>query len=181
MERFTGAILKSVESGNLYAALFMSLTMPDICARLSSANDKTSGKKYASWFNEFMGPKYSVFRPRTGQTDIFMSGDACWALRCAMLHQGEADLTGQKAKSILSSIHFTTGSAHLNLVNDVLQLDVAAFCKDVCESVAAWYKKFKDLDHSADKLDSLITIYYGESSIMGGAVVFGAIGNPKTN
>ncbi|MFJ2491355.1 hypothetical protein ACIOV9_07400 [Pseudomonas iridis] len=181
MERFTGAILKSVEVGNLYGALFMSLTMPDICARLSSENDKTNGKKYASWFNEFMGPKYSIFRPRTGQTDIFMSGDACYALRCAMLHQGEADLTRQYVKSVLTSIHFTTKSTHLNLVEGVLQLDVGVFCRDMCESVNDWFKKFKLLESSPEKLESLITIYYGESSIMGGAVVFGAIDNPKTN
>ena len=181
MERFTGSILKSVEVGNLYGALFMSLTMPDICARLSSENDKTNGKKYGSWFNEFMGPKYSIFRPHSGQTDIFMSGDSCYALRCAMLHQGEADLTGQRVKSILTSIHFTTGSTHCNRINGVLQLDVATFCTDMCEAVSTWYEKFKKSDTSAEKLETLITIYYGESSIMGGAVVFGAIHNPKTN
>jgi len=172
MKRFTSAIEKSVSSQNWYAALFMSLTMPDICSRLEAENDKTNGKKYACWFEKYLGGKYSSVHPITKEKLIFMSGDACYALRCAMLHQGEADLTGQRVKSVLSSIHFTTTAGHCNRINDVLQLDVSHFCKDICEAVNYWFLEFKKRDGAAEKIESLLRIYSGESVIMGGLVKF---------
>lgn len=174
MKRFTGAIQKSVDAENWYAALFMALTLPDICACLSSDNNKTNGNKYAAWFNSFMGGKYSYFHPVVGERIEFMTGDSCYALRCAMLHQGEADLTSQKVKSIVTSIHFTTTSGHCNYINGVLQLDVATFCSDMCESVSTWFEGFQAEVTSPDKISSLLTVYVSESSIFGGAVTFGS-------
>lgn len=101
-----------------------------------------------------------------------MDGDACYALRCAMLHQGEADLAGQRVKSALSSFHFTTTTGHCNSVNDVLQLDVAHFCKDICDSVGFWFSDFKKTDGADAKIESLLKIYLGESTLMGGMIKF---------
>ncbi|MCI4607270.1 hypothetical protein [Pseudomonas fluorescens] len=172
MERFTNAILKSISDENWYAALFMSLTLPDICSRLQADNDKTNGKKYAAWFNRYVGEKYSYVHPSTKLRKVFMDGDACWALRCAMLHQGEADLTGQRVKSVLSSFHFTTTTGHCNRVDDVLQLDVAHFCRDICDSVDSWFSEFKKTDGADAKIESLLIIYLGESTLKGGMVTF---------
>lgn len=172
MERFTKAILQSLADENWYSALFMSLTMPDICSRLGAENNKTNGKKYAAWFDHYLGKKYSSVHPVTEIRSVFMSGDACYALRCAMLHQGESDLTGQKVKSVLSSIHFTTTTGHCNRINDVLQLDVSYFCRDVCESVDLWFLEFKKMKGAQEKIDSLLRIHLGESTIFGGRVRF---------
>lgn len=177
MNRFTDAIRKSVDSENWYAALFMALTLPDICARLSSENNKTNGMKYAAWFDKYMSGKYSYFHPVLRQKIEFMNGDACYALRCAMLHQGEADLTGQRVKSVLTTIHFTTTSGHCNQVNGVLQLDVGSFCKDMCESVSTWFDEYKSDSNAFEKINSLLMIHLGQSSIFGGNVVFGSGSN----
>jgi hypothetical protein len=176
MQRFTNAILKSVETGNWYGALFMSLTMPDICARLASENDKTNGKKYAEWFNSNVGDKYTHLIGAGKQKVVFMDGDACYALRCAMLHQGEADLSRQKVKSVVTSMHFTTTSGHCNHVNGVLQLDVATFCRDICSSVDCWYEEFKLQEGSKSKIDSLLTVHVSDSTILNGLVTFGSPG-----
>lgn len=174
MNRFTTAISRSIEESNWYSALFMALTMPDICARLESENNRTNGLKYAKWFDTFMGGKYSHVHPLTKERVVFMDGDACYALRCSMLHQGEADLTSQKVKSFLSSIHFTTTSGHCNRVNGILQLDVGSFCNDMCSSVTDWFETFAKDDKSKPKIESLLTVYVSQSSVLGGAVVFGS-------
>ncbi|WP_285435616.1 hypothetical protein [Pseudomonas sp. fls2-241-R2A-110] len=164
MQRFTDAILKSLETGNWYGALFMSLTMPDICARLASENDKTNGRKYAGWFDSNVVGKYTRLVGTKREKIVFMDGDACYALRCAMLHQGEADLSKQSVKSVVTSMHFTTTSDHCNRINGVLQLNVDTFCRDICSSVEEWYSSFKLQDGSQDKIDSLLTVYdYGNT------------------
>lgn len=181
MQRFTDAILKSVETGNWYGALFMSLTMPDICARLASENDKTNGKKYAEWFNANVADKYTFLIGAESEKNVFMDGDACYALRCAMLHQGEADLSKQRVKSVVTSMHFTTTSGHCNSVNGVLQLDVATFCKDICTSVDEWYSLFKLQGGYKDKIDSLLTVYVSDSTILNGLVQFGSSSKAVTD
>ncbi|MCI1736228.1 MAG: hypothetical protein LKM38_02335 [Pseudomonas veronii] len=152
----------------------MSLSLPDICSKLEAANNKTSGVKYAAWFDEYMMNKYSFQHPLMNGRTIFMDGDSCYALRCSMLHQGDADLTTQKVRSFLDSIHFTTTTGHCNRVNGVLQLDVSAFCTDVCNSVAEWHERFKTKDGAQDKLRNLFLVHVSESSILGGSVVFGS-------
>jgi hypothetical protein len=52
MDRFTTAIRQSVENKNWYAALYLSLTLPDICARLESDNGKTNRAKFVAWFDQ---------------------------------------------------------------------------------------------------------------------------------
>jgi len=173
MERFTTSIARSVESRNYHAGIALALTIPDICSRLSSVNNQTNGYKYAAWFNKYVGEKYKSTHPLTRKVDVFMDGDVCYALRCAMLHQGDVDLASQRVKTMISSIHFTAGSAHCTRIDSILQLDTGLFCRDICLGVSDWMHDFK-VGHKdwEEKLSSLVQIHTETSSLMGGAVVF---------
>lgn len=174
MERFISAVRFSLETGNWYSALFLALTMPDICCRLASENNKTNGLKYAAWFNKFVGSKYQHVFPGGFGLMVFMSGDDCYALRCAMLHGGEADVTSQRVKSLVNSFHFTTSTGHCNRVDNLLQVDVSIFCNDICDGVLQWYAGFKDRTDFKEKIDSLIVVHTGDSTTPDGLVKFGA-------
>jgi len=173
MERFTSAIRNSLANQNWYAALYLSLTLPDICARLEAENGKTNGDKFVAWFEKYLADKYRFEIGADRQLHVFLSGNDCYALRCAMLHEGGSDITTQQCQEALDRFHFTVVGAHCNQINNVLQLDVPIFCNDMCQSVERWYDDFKN--NHKDKLhriNQLVKVHVGPHD-MGGGVRFG--------
>ncbi|ELB2923219.1 hypothetical protein QMT33_002795 [Vibrio alginolyticus] len=172
MQRFIDSIEKSVEDENWYSALYLALTLPDICARLESENGKTSGAKYIAWYDKYMLDKYSHHIGRNRELTVFLSGADCYALRCSALHEGGADITTQRCREVLEKFHFTYVGSHCNKFNNILQLDIAQFCRDVCNSVQDWNVNFED-EHKdkLHRLDDLLKVYVGPHS-MGNGVAF---------
>lgn len=158
MERFTQAINKSIESENWYAALILALTIPDICGRLSNPElAKESKKRYVKWFDEYVLHHYE--RPSHGEGFTFMSGGDCYALRCALLHEGRDDVTSQKARrEVLSRIMFSTAKCHRIKVNDILVLNIQRFCEEICQGVQVWNENFKDDVNVQESIKKLLTI-----------------------
>ncbi len=173
MKRFTNAIRESLKTKNWYSAIYLSLTLPDICARLESPNGKTSGKKYAAWFDKYMAHHYR-FKVGINQDQvILLSGNDCYALRCALLHEGGVDITTQKIRESLEKFHFTTTTVHGNRINTTLQLDVPTFCTQICSGAEQWQDDFTK--HHPDKqyrMKELVTVFEGPHS-MDGYVYFG--------
>jgi len=79
----------------LALALALALTLPDICGFVESQPGTGSQARYVSWFDREIAPRYLV-QLRAGP-EQFLSGRDCYALRCAFLHQGEFDVTDQRA------------------------------------------------------------------------------------
>ncbi|MBS3185398.1 hypothetical protein JIQ88_10290 [Pseudomonas sp. PCH44] len=158
MNRFTSAVEKAIEDRNWYAALFISLSLPDICARLESSDDKTNGMKYAAWFDRYLSSVYSAEMPFGKH--VFMSGDDCYVLRCSMLHQGLSDVSHQKKKGVLDKFYFSSTGHHMNQVESVLQLNVARFCQDIIGGVNDWYEDFiNSHPDKVPKLNGLVTVH----------------------
>ena len=57
MERFATSIESSLNSQNWFAALFMALALPDICAALEEPN-RPVGERYKDWFKRYLQPAY---------------------------------------------------------------------------------------------------------------------------
>lgn len=129
----------AVADGNWYAALALALTIPDICARIETPN-VGSNKRFARWWNENLTPTYT--RSVCGRPHVFLHAEDAYALRCAFLHEGRADIDEQRSQKVLSSFRFVAPSpktsVHCNHVNDVLQLQVDTFCEDVCQAAEVW-------------------------------------------
>lgn len=172
MERFTAAIRQSLETQNWYSALYLSLTLPDICARLESDDGKTSPALFIKWFDRYLADRY---RHRIGGNPIphvFLSGQDCYALRCAMLHEGWADISTQRRREALNKFHFSAKCSHCNQFGTTLQLDVSRFCNDICEAVQNWHSDFKK--NHADKMRriaDLVTVHVGTHH-MGNGISF---------
>jgi hypothetical protein len=167
MERFITAVHQAISSRNWYAALYLSVTLPDICARLESENGKTSQNKYVQWYNTYLLNKYQYKHPEESEPRVFLSGNDCYALRCSMLHEGTSELTTQRAREVVDRFHFTAEvGSHCNIFNSVLQIDVATFCNDMCASVSEWEKDFKN-NHSEKlgRLEELVKINIGSHSL----------------
>lgn len=162
MDRFTSAIRQSLENKNWYAALYLSLTLPDICARLESDNSKSNGAKYAAWFDEYLSDMYRRKIGGNPTPHVFISGNDCYALRCSMLHEGGTDVATQRCREVLEKFHFTVVGAHCNQFNSVLQLDVPTFCNDVCKAVEDWDSKFRaNHPDKQGRLKELVIVHVG--------------------
>ena len=144
MQNLLAAVRQSCSQQNWYGGLYMSLTLPDICAKLQEPSSKESGKRYREWFDRYLKPAYkSEFH---GPGFHFLSGGDCWALRCSLLHEGSDEISGQKSREVLSRFKFTTQGVHLGMMEDVLVLNVTMFCNEVCAAVEGW---LKDVANSA--------------------------------
>ncbi|WP_444932878.1 hypothetical protein [Microbulbifer sp. JTAC008] len=138
MERFTNSIRKNLETENWYGALFMALTMPDICGKITYPEIEYSGPRYKEWFNANLSQinKSNIM----GKEVVFLTASDCWALRCSLLHAGTDDITEQRAQEVLEKFEFTTLGMHRIHINNILTLNIKAFCNEVIQAVEAWYE-----------------------------------------
>lgn len=166
MERFLASVEKALADKNWYSALYMSLTLPDVCSSLEADNGKTDGKKFAVWFDTYLKPVNTM--TVMGVTHVFMAGDDCYVLRCSMLHQGLTDVGHQKAKGVLDKFYFTILPQHRIQVNAVLHLNVKTFCEEMVAAVRHWVSDFHN-NHpdKVERMSQLIHIHSGSYSAGG--------------
>jgi len=139
MEKIIQSIENSLKNQNWYSALVLSLILPDICAKLEETGESSSSR-YPKWFNKHLGEKYHGF----------LSGDDCYALRCAFLHEGSSNIEEQRAKDALDRFVFLANGSHCNKISncksgnpkydgkDFLQLSVNSFCQDMIGATKQW-------------------------------------------
>lgn len=126
----------ALQANLYYVSLLSALSVPDMCAALFSPDGQTSGAKYAAWFDQYVAQRYN------GKLD----GQTCYQFRCSLLHQG----TTQHPSSQYSRILFIepTGMhgsiAHNNVLEDVLNIDVRIFCRDIIVSANNWLTANQD-------------------------------------
>jgi hypothetical protein len=168
MKNLISSVYKSLKDENWYAALFVSLTLPDICCGLEYG--KSSAAKYSAWFEG-----------NVSQYNGFLSGDDCSSLRCSFLHEGKEDITDQSKRKILDHFKFLTSGAHRFLFKDTsfgdgeresfLVLDVQTFCKDICNAVEKWLED-KSQDQTIQARVKNILEIHGPGFTYKGAVKF---------
>ncbi|MGA4838294.1 hypothetical protein [Streptomyces sp. G45] len=143
MEGFFGGLGDALDEQNWHAALVMALTLPDICGKADAPGGR-SGQRYAAWFDRHVGSRYK-HRIGAGREEvIFLSGNDCYALRCALLHEGSTDTSTHSAREALSRFHFCTpgqfnNGLHCIQINDALVLMVDEFARDVLDAARAWW------------------------------------------
>lgn len=161
-------IRKGLDVNLYYLALYVTLTLPDICAALESDNGRTDGEKYKKWFERYVAPRYHRpgldvhlskdelnELPEDVRTSLLESSkprqlftaEDCYFFRCSILHQGSAQDSRSSYERILFVESQATGvTLHLNVDERsvdgetvrVLNIDVPTFCKDMIEGVEQW-------------------------------------------
>lgn len=143
MKQFIDSLEQAITSGNNFGALIIALTLPDICRKIQDPNS-TSAKGYTAWFDKWMGHHYVKYMGSPPTKTVFLTGSDAYALRCAMLHQGEFDITDQRARVAIKNFKFIVPPPgwiiHCNSVGDILQLQPDVYCRQVLQAVKDWEK-----------------------------------------
>jgi len=138
MDQFIKAIEQSISNENWYSALFVALSIPDICGKLESPKTKSTDR-YINWIRRYLTPKYISDKDQYE----FLRPSDCYALRCAFLHEGRDQIDEQRCREVLQRFRFVKPRpgliVHCNIKNEVvLQLQVDIFCRDICDGVRQW-------------------------------------------
>ena len=174
MDHLISSINRSIKDKNWYGALAISLSIPDICSKINDGT-KTTGKKYASWFNEYVGIHYQSNYPEPLLQKVLeystkedylnlkkprLTGNDCYALRCAYLHEGIGEISTQRAREVLDEILFVEPSnemeLHGSIVNNKLILRIDEFCSHILAGAEAW-KRQLNLEQKA-RLNSFLLV-----------------------
>jgi hypothetical protein len=172
MKRFTDAGRRAVKEGNLYAALSLALTIPDICGSLVDPGAGKSKQRYLDWYTKWVLPKFTLEIGPSREKKVFISADDCYQLRCSLIHSGTAEIE-PGGKSILDRFVFFDESAgsHLNYTRDgaanFLQLKAPDFANAVFDAADEWDTKVSnDAAIQAEKA-KLLTIHKSGDTISG--------------
>lgn len=179
MERFTSAIRKAVQDGNFFAALFVSLAMPDICGALEAPQSRV-GDRYNAWFQRYLRAKYdptshleflsatmphavSMLPPEAiaemqapFDKTLSFSADDCYTCRCKCLHQGILEKSG-KEKFVFITPLPNGAILHRNLRNGKLVLQIDVFAEDVCLAVEDWQNSIRSDAVISARMNELMT------------------------
>jgi len=166
MKRFTNAVERALQAGNWYAALSLSLILPDLCGGAEKSGRNNSQARYVDWVDQWLSPKYRVtyhdhdeFKARR----LALGVDACPKLVMNLIEEFQSKppkivtetwLAGADCWALRNSLlHqgggttklvFTdppaAGMVHGNRSRETgtLQLQVDIFCRDMCTAVEEW-------------------------------------------
>lgn len=139
MRDLINQIRKGLDNDMYYLSLYVSLTLPDICGAIESNNGEASGEKYKKWFNEYVGNNYINF----------FDGDDCYYFRCSLLHQGSSQHGKSKYERVIfiEPTKLNGNVFHMNILEDVINIDVRIFCEDIINGVEVWLAKNENLDN----------------------------------
>ena len=89
-------IIKAKENGAYFSALALALTIPDVCGKIEGIGEN-SREKYIKWFDKWIYKYFEIPQsenPELSKYDdlLIFDGRVCYALRCAFLHSGNANL-----------------------------------------------------------------------------------------
>jgi hypothetical protein len=122
------------------------------------------------WCTTYLTPRYTHRIGPARTEHVFLDGRDCYALRCAVLHEGVDDVSGQRAKKALDSFLFvvppTDGLLHCNQSDSKLQLQVDIFCRDICAGVDEWLAAVPPaVPEVAERMRSLMVVHSLEGGI----------------
>lgn len=162
MDDLIYALESSIVNKNWYGSLFIALSIPDICGYLESPT-VTSQIRYERWFEKYLSQKYSSHIGPNRELHIFLSPSDCYALRCALLHEGRDEITGQRAREALDRFHFTeppqSGYIHCNQTDNILQLQVDEFCKDMLSGLREWFLNVQNEPDIINRINNILKVY----------------------
>lgn len=93
--------IKGALDNNLYfSALALALTLPDICGLIMYPN-LNSKARYKKWYDEYIGQyEQSPLDENNKATKPYFNGEACYSLRCAILHEGKNNIEDRDLQTI---------------------------------------------------------------------------------
>jgi hypothetical protein len=154
MENLFSAIEKAVDDENWYAALSLSMMLPDICGRFAYPKMSADKSRYVKWFDDNLLATYTARIGANRDIHVFLNGGDCYALRCALLHNGTDDITEQRARVLLERFMFIPPMpgiyVHKNQFNNTtLQLQVDKFSQEFVTAGRKWWGQLSEEERRA--------------------------------
>ena len=102
------SIEKSIKDENYTAALFMSMSIPDICGNVGNKpRSRNEKKKYIDWYDKFVSP-----RDHGSFEGVKFDGNMCYLLRCSILHSGSMEDQSVEIHQIIHNFNEKTQNYH---------------------------------------------------------------------
>lgn len=191
MNHFLEALERCITDENWYGALFIALTLPDICGKIEYPEDGSTSR-YVKWSQKYLLDKHykanieinhhldsrideiakqipSHFRKKVIKTT--MTGRDLFALRCAYLHEGLSELTSHRIKETLRHFEFRQPPPNCIFDNNLnsgnyLQIQVSIFCKNLISSIREWLIEIEDDQVKMEKINNFAFINFSAEFIM---------------
>ena len=120
-----------------YSALIISFIIPDICSSLSSEDGVATKIKYISWFDKYLGKKYSPS----------FNGEEAYMFRCSLLHQGKLEHSRSSYKRAVFALQ-----SNMSYLSTYIRIDsenywvtnLIGFCEDMIKAYKNWYEQEKN-------------------------------------
>ena len=96
-------MLAAFDADAFLSALSLAVTLPDICGARMCPHEKSSSKRYETWFDQYVAPSS---RNSSEAHGCYFNGRDCYQLRCVFLHEGSNALHPKKKKSIYHIAQF---------------------------------------------------------------------------
>ncbi|MGH2656903.1 MAG: hypothetical protein ACRDIZ_09465 [Actinomycetota bacterium] len=128
MRDFFDQIEAAVDARLYYVSLMCALAIPDVCGGMEAEDGQATKARYIEWFDRHMGQLYAGT----------LSGEDCYLLRCAMLHQGSLRHPKATYERVIFLEPGTGPILHMNVVMDALNIDASIFCRDMIEAGREW-------------------------------------------
>ena len=146
IEVYVQEIATCLKNRCYFAALALSLTLPDICGAAEYPDEASVTKRYINWYDKYIGDNERKERD-TGDSS-YLSGEVIYNLRNTFLHQGNPTINKDKVKAkenrfdrfiliLGDATVFWSGSTHFDIRNGAASfrgmiIDVTYLCHKIC-------------------------------------------------
>lgn len=171
LESLFQEINRALEAGLYYAAIAISLSIPDVCSWLTVDPDPTklwSNRRrqtdnYKAWFDANLASRFNN-----------LTADDCYSMRCGVLHNGQfgrPDARFDKIIFLLPStdpqrgqirlggdilVTIAPGIAFGDVTGRVLQIEAVWFCRQFIDAARKWAFDAANNPHVAENLERLV-------------------------
>lgn len=138
---------KCMKNETYYAALTMCLIIPDVCSKIAYNLDKTNGRSYREWFDEYIGKKEDLLYQKGLKSEYSLTGDIIYELRNNVFHCGLP--TNKKDKNTKFYFEFNKSNTFFNLYTETscikkIKINVPYLCDLLCYAGKQFYENNKD-------------------------------------
>ena len=155
IDYYVSEIRSCLDHKNYFAALSLTLMLPDICGMAEFPN-KQVAERYITWYDDNVEPSFSG--DRTSENHPRLSGEVVYNLRNQFFHQGEINVVTSKIReednridrfvlilgdgTKIDSMSFTMN------IKDVwfrfIMVDVTSLCESICNAAAQYFTNNKE-------------------------------------
>lgn len=132
---------KAVESDLYYLALISALAIPDIAGALGAEDGRSTGDRFAAWYETWVHPRLMENRGRKNP----LSGQLCYGFRCALLHQGRSQRQNDQYSNIIFiELGHPNYSLHYCIISgNALLIQLDEFVEEVLCGCEVWLESIK--------------------------------------